>query len=99
MRLSPSQCDAIKQQAVLIFGDRLSVYVFGSRTDDQARGGDIDLFIELYTCTEQAVAKSLQLNAALQALFGMQKIDIIVHQPTDAWFPVHLEAKQYGILL
>lgn len=46
MRLSPAQTrvilDCIRQQ----FGVDASVMLFGSRLDDAARGGDVDLLVE-----------------------------------------------------
>ena len=45
MRLTTEQITIIKQKTALIFGDDTKIYLFGSRTDDNAKGGDIDLFI------------------------------------------------------
>ena len=59
MRLTPYQINALKGTAREIFGDRVTVSLFGSRTDDKRRGGDIDLYITDYNCTieEQLEAK------------------------------------------
>lgn len=46
MRLSPAYVDAIKAAARETFGDDAVVRLFGSRVDDAARGGDIDLHVE-----------------------------------------------------
>lgn len=45
MRLTPEQIRSIKQVAAEVFGSDAHVYLFGSRVDDQARSGDIDLYI------------------------------------------------------
>ena len=55
MRLTTEQIALIKQNTALIFGDEAKIYLFGSRTDDNAKGGDIDLFIELANETEKPV--------------------------------------------
>jgi predicted nucleotidyltransferase len=99
MRLTTEQRAVIKQKTALIFGDDAHVYLFGSRTDDDAKGGDIDLFIDLAKKTENPVSKTIQLNGALQQRLGMQKIDIIFHAPPYDWQPIHTEAKERGILL
>ncbi len=70
MRLTEHQQNLIKQKVTLIFGDKAQVYLFGSRTDDNAKGGDIDLFIELTAAISQPVLKTLQLNGELQQDFG-----------------------------
>jgi len=43
MRLSTQQIQVIKQTTREIFGPEAKVSLFGSRLNDQLRGGDIDL--------------------------------------------------------
>jgi len=99
MRLTTEQVAVIKQKTALIFGNDAKVYLFGSRTDDEDRGGDIDLFIDLSKEIKNPVSKTIQLNGVLQQQLGMQKIDIIIHAPSYDWQPIHTEAKEQGILL
>ena len=47
MRLEPEQIESIKTAVAECMGADGRVYLFGSRTDDQARGGDIDLYVEI----------------------------------------------------
>jgi predicted nucleotidyltransferase len=99
MRLTELQQTIIKQETRLIFGDNARVYLFGSRLDDNAKGGDIDLFIESAIAIDGAVLKTLQLNSQLQQAFGLQKIDIVFYAPNYTWQAIHAIAKQQGILL
>jgi len=46
MRLTKQQIQTITQTVSRLAGTGASVYLFGSRLNDQAKGGDIDLFIE-----------------------------------------------------
>ena len=46
MRLSPAQIATIRAAAATHFGSGTAVWLFGSRLDDAARGGDVDLYIE-----------------------------------------------------
>ncbi len=46
MRLSKLQIDIINKLARKYFGQETTVSLFGSRTDDRKKGGDIDLLIK-----------------------------------------------------
>lgn len=46
MRLTKQQTHAITQTVSRLAGTGAVVYLFGSRLNDQAKGGDIDLLIE-----------------------------------------------------
>lgn len=46
MRLSLESRQVIKEVVSQIFGANSTVRVFGSRINDEARGGDIDLLVE-----------------------------------------------------
>jgi len=45
MRLSPRQIALIKQAVHDLVGAEADLRLFGSRTNDDARGGDIDLWV------------------------------------------------------
>ncbi len=45
MRLTHGEIDTIVRIAREIYGFGVEVFLFGSRTDDSKRGGDIDLLI------------------------------------------------------
>jgi hypothetical protein len=47
MRLTPAQIDAIKSTATAVLGEGAQVTLFGSRVNDTAKGGDVDLMIEV----------------------------------------------------
>ena len=46
MRLTPQQIDTIKTTVQQTLGEGAVVSLFGSRLDDQRRGGDVDLLVE-----------------------------------------------------
>jgi len=46
MRLTKDQIQHIKKHVLSIYGKNAHVYLFGSRINDNEKGGDIDLYIE-----------------------------------------------------
>lgn len=78
MHLTDDQIRTIKQLANQIAGDRARVRIFGSRLDDNARGGDLDLLLEL---PEPAA------NPALMAARLAAKVSRLMHAWTgpSAW--------------
>ena len=46
MRLTSEQAHLIRDVVQRHFGERSRIWLFGSRTDDRAVGGDIDLYVE-----------------------------------------------------
>jgi predicted nucleotidyltransferase len=46
MRLTPPEVGTIRSAVAAHFGAGSAVWLFGSRLDDAARGGDVDLYIE-----------------------------------------------------
>ena len=72
MRLTPQQQNAIVS-AVSAVDAAAEVYLFGSRVDDAARGGDIDLLV--VSALVDARARRTIRRRILDAI-GEQKIDI-----------------------
>ncbi|MDD5329860.1 MAG: nucleotidyltransferase domain-containing protein [Sulfuricella sp.] len=99
MRLTPPQAEAIRLTVGEVFGKDAEVWLFGSRVDDGARGGDIDLYVESPAPLVDAMAKISRMYAALQAKLGEQKMDIVVWSPAQKWLSVHEEAKRTGVRL
>ncbi len=75
------------------------LYLFGSRVDENKKGGDIDLYIETQS-TEYSYSMLLDFSASIQAEIGEQKIDIIVNKiDKNIIKPIYRNAKKQGILL
>ena len=47
MRLDAKTVELIREVVLSEAGDQARVRLFGSRTDNQARGGDVDLLLEI----------------------------------------------------
>jgi len=77
MRLSDFQIKTIKRLAKHYFGQDATVFLFGSRTDDFKRGGDIDLFIKNGNEAALTLEAKIQYLAELKKQIGDQKIDVV----------------------
>jgi predicted nucleotidyltransferase len=80
MRLHSNEIHAIQKAAQEAFPPGTGVYLFGSRLDDQARGGDIDLLIEPQTSwsPQEIVERRTRFIAMLYRLIEEQRIDVII---------------------
>lgn len=96
MRLSAEHAEIIRQTARRHFGQAARVLLFGSRTNDQARGGDIDLLVDTPEAPGNTFRQSLAMETELQMRLGDQKIDILVRYPGDNPSPIHQIALQTG---
>ncbi len=97
MRLSMEVKTQIVNYAKRHFGENIRIYLFGSRVDDNKKGGDIDLFIE----DVKTIDMSMQI-AFLKDIYKyvtQRKIDLLIKTPLTADKPVFHTAKQEGILL
>lgn len=82
MRLSENERTSIRN-VVLGLDPKAQVYLFGSRVDDQKRGGDIDLLILSSIITQQH-QRSIKLK--LYDALGEQKIDLLIASDTTPPF-------------
>ncbi len=98
MRLDATEIAAITATAARVFGPDASVRLFGSRTDDARRGGDIDLYIEVAPGMADLGHQS-RFSWDLQGLIGEQKIDVLVHERGTPLRPMHRIAERTGLLL
>lgn len=74
MRLSRAEADNLKTNTRR-FDEEAELFLFGSRTDDEKKGGDIDILI--LSC-KLGKAEVRKIRRAFCEQFGEQKIDIII---------------------
>lgn len=99
MRLSGAQVQAIRQLARELVGERCSVRIFGSRLDDDARGGDIDLLLELMDTVANPALIAAQLSARVSRAMHGRKVDVLLSAPNLMRLPIHDVAFKEGRLL
>ncbi len=99
MRLADHEAELIRQEVKAQFGDRARVLLFGSRVDDRARGGDVDLLVETDQCPANSALAAAQLEARLQRRLGGRKVDVILLTPQTRMEPIHHQALATGVPL
>lgn len=98
MRLSSAHISLIKQHTHETFGSDARVWLFGSRLNDLARGGDVDLLVESdLPATPQTLKAELLCKIKLVQALDLP-VDLIVRPSGDA-SPITTIARSQGILL
>jgi predicted nucleotidyltransferase len=101
MRLSDSEVKYIVNISRGIFGEEVKVYLFGSRTDDTRKGGDIDLLIipkqELEM--KDLVVREIQFRTRLKMSIGDQKMDILIKTDKNKNSLIFRQAENRGVSL
>ncbi|MDO8464822.1 MAG: nucleotidyltransferase domain-containing protein [Gallionella sp.] len=96
MRITNAQAE----QAVTIIRDSLgaeaAVWLFGSRTDDTKRGGDVDLYAET-SLRGVLLNETVRAKIALNDLFG-RSVDLVVNNHRK-FRPIYQIAREEGIRL
>ncbi|WP_069472329.1 nucleotidyltransferase domain-containing protein [Candidatus Marithrix sp. Canyon 246] len=93
MRITSKQLQAIKQ-TIHNFDPQALIYLFGSRVDDNKKGGDIDLLVFSQHLDFRMQRK---IKIKLYELIGEQKIDLIIAKDNSKPF-IQL-ALQQAVLL
>ena len=95
MRLTKQEIKSIKDIFQEVF-QRGEIYLFGSRVDDNQRGGDIDLFIETDNIGSM-LEKKIDFLVKLKDKIGDQKIDVVISKDINRL--IEREAIKRGVKL
>jgi predicted nucleotidyltransferase len=99
MRLTEIQTQVIRQITLEAAGAEARVRVFGSRLDDSARGGDLDLLLELPAPVDNPAWLAARVSAKVSRLMHGRKVDVVVCAPNLMRLPIHEVALREGRLL
>jgi len=99
VRLSNKYIESIKRNGSAIFGEDSKILLFGSRLDDNKKGGDIDLYVipRLDETSDSLFEKKIRFLSKLQLELGEQKIDVVISKDKNR--PIEIEALNTGVRL
>jgi predicted nucleotidyltransferase len=95
MRLTASEISAIREEIERL-DPRAEVYLYGSRVDDTARGGDVDLLVVSDTLGFRDV---LRLRIRILDRIGWQQLDLAVRRRDQVDEPLAAMAQETGVRL
>ena len=82
MRLSEKEISTIKN-AVLLFDPKAQMYLFGSRANDSAKGGDIDILV---ISEKIGFTEKIKIRTAIFDQIEEQKLDLVVKKDFNDLF-------------
>jgi predicted nucleotidyltransferase len=98
MRLKPKERTAVREAVDAVFGPQTEIRVFGSRARDEAKGGDLDLFIEVEP-GQATLAAEMALRERIEPALDNLKLDVILHERGASLSPIARIAVRDGVPL
>jgi predicted nucleotidyltransferase len=99
MRLTPQQVERIRAIVAEQAGPDAVVWLFGSRVDDTARGGDVDLFVEVPRPVDEPALLSARIAGRVSRALDERKVDVVLAAPNLMPLPIHDIARREGVRL
>lgn len=99
MRLAASHIDIIHSTARQLLGANVQITLFGSRVDDERKGGDIDLLVEVPQDIEDPAVMSARLASRISRSMGGRQVDVVLAAPNLKPQAIHHIARQTGVVL
>jgi predicted nucleotidyltransferase len=98
MRITSSEQKIIKSLVKKHFGGNAEVYIFGSRLDNDRKGGDIDLYITTDMPASEIIRRKIDLLVDMEKAIGEQKIDVVINYHAKQR-PIYEIAEKEGVKL
>jgi len=95
MRLGVDEAKTVRQEIRRLDPDA-EIYLYGSRADDSARGGDIDLLV---LSDKLGFRDVLRLRTAILDQLGWQQLDLVVRRRDQLNEPLAAAARETGVRL
>lgn len=89
MRLTEAQAESIRRLTLEIVGPQARIRLFGSRLDNAARGGDVDLLLELPYPADNPALLCARQSARISRLLDGRQVDVVPRAPNLKRLPIH----------
>jgi predicted nucleotidyltransferase len=99
MRLTTQQAIDIRNLVAQLAGSTARVWLFGSRVRDEARGGDVDLLLEVDSEVAEPALLAARLAAKVSRSMHGRKVDVLIKAPNLLHLPIHTIALAQGLQL
>jgi len=99
VRLTPDQIALIRSIVADLAGSDAGVRLFGSRLDDAARGGDVDLLVEVPQPVDTPAPLAARIAGRISRAMQGRKVDVVLLAPNLMRLPIHEEALRTGVKL
>lgn len=99
MRLTELQIADIRTIVAELAGDDATVRLFGSRLDDAAKGGDVDLLVEVPHPVEAPAPLAARIAGRVSRALDGRKVDVVLAAPNLLSLPIHEVARRQGVAL
>jgi len=98
IRLPIATIDAIVKAFTINFEPGDTLWIFGSRVNLAAKGGDIDLYIETNNPkADDVISRKFKMVSAIWRSIGERKIDVVINMLSLNYnLPIHNDARQNG---
>lgn len=99
MRLTQEQIAKIRATVAKLAGEDAVVRLFGSRLDDAAKGGDVDLLVELSHPVEAPAPLAARIAGRVSRVLDGRRVDVVLAAPNLLTLPIHEVARREGVTL
>ncbi len=99
MRIRPQDITAIRTTIYATAPAAGAICLFGSRLNDDARGGDIDLMVDFESPVENPAFLAARLAVQVSRAVFNRKVDVILRAPNLINIAIHQIALDEGVML
>ena len=99
MRLKPETLNELVMTVRQVAPDAGNIRLFGSRLDDCAKGGDIDLMVEFDHPLQRPAMTAARIAAQASRVVHGRAVDVVIKAPNLRMDSIHRLAEAEGILL